>query len=156
MDLQRHILAAQGYSELGMPDEALQELDLLGLDLQEDPDLLNARLYVLLRARRWEAGLASARTLCNRASDRTSGFIHAAFCLHELGRTGEAKEILLSGPEALHFEATYHYNLGCYDAVLGNPEEARTHVLRSFELDRKFRAIAKLDPDLASIHAWLP
>jgi tetratricopeptide (TPR) repeat protein len=156
MDLERHILAAQGYSELGMPEDALRELDALGPALQEDPDVLNARLYVLMRARRWEDGLAAALLLCRQIPDRSSGYIHAAFCLHELGRTREAKDLLLGGPKALNDEATYHYNMGCYDAVLGNPDQARKHVLRSFEMDRKFRAIAKLDPDLASIREWLP
>jgi len=155
MDLERQLLAAQGYSELGMPAEALEELDALGPEFAEHPEVLNARLYVLLKARRWEDGLAAALRLCRAEPKRTSGFIHAAFCLHELGRTPEAKQILLSGPPDLDREATYHYNLGCYDAVLGNPDEARRHLLRSFQIDRKFRAIAKLDPDLESLRDWL-
>jgi hypothetical protein len=32
------------------------------------------------------------------AADQTGGYIHAAFCLHEMGRTDEAREVLLGGP----------------------------------------------------------
>ena len=156
MDLQRQLLAAQGYSELGMPAEALAELDALGPARQGDAEVLNARLFVLMKARRWPEALAVAEALCARDPGEVAGFIHAAFCLHELGRTREARDRLLSGPVTLRQEATFHYNLGCYEAVLGNPEAARAHLLRSFEIDRKFRSIARLDPDLASHPEWLP
>ena len=51
-------------------------------------------------------------------------YIHKAFCLHEMGRTLEAKHLLLKGPASLLGEPAYHYNLGCYIALatsmLGN------------------------------------
>jgi Flp pilus assembly protein TadD len=81
----------------------------------------------------------------------TTGFIHGAFCLHEMGRTAEARALLLGGPEQLKDEPTYHYNLGCYAAVLGDVEEARRCLKISFEMDKKFREIARMDPDLRSV-----
>ncbi len=48
-------------------------------------------------------------------------------------------------------EATYHYNLGCYDAALGNIEEAQAHLRASFKLDSKFREFARTDPDLRPV-----
>ena len=55
-------------------------------------------------------------------------------------------------PPPWRMEPTYHYNLGCYDAVLGNLEEAARHLETSFRMDKKFREIAKYDPDLKAIH----
>ena len=52
-------------------------------------------------------------------------------------------------------EATYHYNLGCYDAALGNIEDAQAHLRASFKLDRKFREFAKTDPDLKAVWSTL-
>ena len=93
-----------------------------------------------------ELALDASRALCRLEPGGDDGFIHAAFCLHELGRTAEAKALLLSGPSALLSEATYHYNLGCYDAVLGNIEEAQAYLRASFKLDKKFREFARDRP----------
>ena len=71
------------------------------------------------------------------------------------GRTMEAKELLVGGPSTLQHEPTYHYNLGCYHAVLGNLDEAARHLETSFEMDKKFREIAKYDPDLKAVQDLL-
>ncbi len=145
------LLAAQGYFELGMMNEALEELDALPGALQEGSAVLQMRLFIHMREKRWQEALEISRTFCRVQPEETLGFIHAAFCLHELRRTVEAKALLLSGPAALLDEATYHYNLGCYDAALGNIEEAQAHLRTSFRLDGKFRTYAKTDPDLKPV-----
>jgi Flp pilus assembly protein TadD len=81
--------------------------------------------------------------------------LHAGFCLHELGKTAQAKELLLKGPAALMKEPIYYYNLGCYDALLGNAKDAQMHLQTSFKMDESFRELAKQDPDLQSVHALL-
>ena len=72
-----------------------------------------------------------------------------------MGRTIEAKQLLIEGPSSLLREPTYHYNLGCYDAMLGNLDEAARHLETSFRMDTKFREIAKYDPDLKAVHGLL-
>ncbi len=155
MDTNSHsrktVLAAQGYFELGMLDDALVELDSLPEEMQGTSEVLQLRLFGYMRARRWEEALELSRTLCQLLPKETCGYIHAAFCLHEMRRTAEAKSLLLAGPSALLNEATYHYNLGCYDAVLGNIEEAQAHLRVSFRLDKKFREFASTDPDLRPV-----
>ena len=56
--------------------------------------------------------------------------------------------MLLKGPPALRREPIYYYNLGCYEALLGHPQDARRHLETSFQMDANFREIAKNDPDL--------
>lgn len=143
--------AAQGYLELGMMDDALAELDSLPRVVQERVEVLHMRLFIHMQAKRWREALKVSQLVCRINPEETPGFIHAAFCLHELGRTAEAKEVLLGGPASLLNEATYHYNLGCYDAALGNIEEAQAHLSVSFKLDKKFRELAKTDPDLRPV-----
>ena len=144
----RTLLAAQGYFELGMLEDAMVELESLPAAMRERLEVLQMRLFIHMRVRRWDDALEISRALCRLNPEETLGFIHAAFCLHELGQTAEAKALLLAGPAALLDEATYHYNLGCYDAALGNIEDAQAHLRASFKLDRKFREFAKTDPDL--------
>lgn len=155
MSLERSLLAAQGYLELEMTDDALRELDAIPPEEQNNEDVWQMRLFVLMRSRRWEDALEVCRHLREILPEGTIGFIHGAFCLHELGRTREAKELLLQGPAVLHSEPTYFYNLGCYDAVLGNLEEATRHLQISFQMDKKFREIAQYDPDLKPVLSLL-
>lgn len=145
------LTAAQGYAELGMIDDALAELDTLPEKLRRDASVLELRLGILMRARRWADALLIGRRLTRRSPKKNLGYIHTAFCLHELGQTLEARTILLNGPESLHREPVYHYNLACYECHLGNLDLARLHLDRSFILDKKFREFAKIDPDLKAL-----
>ena len=148
---ERILLAAQGYSELGMFDDALAEIDSLPEEVAQNATVVELRTVILMQARRWKPALTASRALCRVAPEKPSGFIHTAFCLHELGRTTEARETLLSGPESLHAQPVYHYNLACYECALGNLDLARLHLDKSFELDKAYREYARSDPDLAAL-----
>src|ERR1700761_4646226 len=115
---ERTILAAHGYTELSMFDDALAELDTLPPETAGYADVVELRAMILMQAKRWKAALEASRRLCLLQPSQTGGFVNVAFCLHELGRTEEAREILLGGPEALRAEPTFHYNLACYECVL--------------------------------------
>ena len=148
---ERTLLAAQGYSELSMFDDALAELDSLPEEVAKSAPVVELRTVILMQAKRWKPALTASRELCRAEPKKTSGFIHAAFCLHELGRTADARDVLLTGPDTLHAEPTFHYNLACYECALGHLELARMHLEKSIELDKKFRDFAKVDPDLAAL-----
>ncbi len=108
-----------------------------------------------MREKKWSTALRISRELCRVAPDCGAGYLHAGFCLHELGKTKQAKELLLKGPVALLKEPIYYYNMGCYDALLGNVDQARENLETSFKMDSTFRELAKMDPDLQSLHAVL-
>ena len=138
-----------------MCSDALAELDAIDPKLQDRADILEMRVLSLLKARRWADALVSSRKLSKLNPDANGGYIHAAYCLHELGRTEEARAMLLSGPATLTQEPTYHYNLACYESVLGNMEAAQAYLDTSIAIDRKFREFARADPDLKAIHHLL-
>ncbi len=148
---EKTLLAAQGYAELGMFDDGLAELNTLPAKVKRDPTAMELKLGILMQARRWDPALTISRQLTRACPDKNIGYIHTAFCLHELGRTDDARTVLLTGPESLHSEPTYHYNLACYECHLGNMDLARVHLDRSFQLDKKFRDFAKTDPDLQAL-----
>lgn len=149
--LQHYINAAQGYLELGMTDEALAELSRVPESDLPHPDVEQLRVYILMRARRWREALDACVKLRADHPELVLGYIHGAFCLHELGRTEEAMSLLKQGPASLLREPVYFYNLGCYHAVLGQPEEAQNYLQMSFNMDEKFREIARYDPDLEGV-----
>ena len=151
MNFEWRVRAAAGYAELGMNRESISELNAIEKRSQNRAEVLQLRLHHLMRAKKWTQALIVSRKLCRAAPQCGAGYLHAGFCLHELGKTAEAKKLLLKGPIALLREPIYYYNMGCYDALLGNPKSARVHLLTSFKLDPSFREIAKKDPDLKSV-----
>src|SRR5712692_3483148 len=155
MDFERRFRAACGYAELGMGRESIAELNAIDRDFQNRPEVLQLRLHHLMRRKSWCRALVISRKLCRVAPQCSAGFLHAGFCLHELGKTAEAKQLLLKGPAALLKEPIYYYNMGCYDALLGNVRDAQMHLQTSFQMDASFREIAKRDPDLKSVQALI-
>jgi Flp pilus assembly protein TadD len=155
MEFERQLRSACGYAELGMTRESLAELNVISEVDQDRPEVLLLRLHHSMHRKAWARALALSRKLCRVAPDCGAGFLHAGFCLNQLGRTAEARRILLQGPPVLRREPIYYYNMGCYEALLGNPCDARKHLQISFEMDASFRLIAKADPDLKTVHALL-
>lgn len=151
MNFEWQFRAACGYAELGMPRESLAELNAIDREFQNRPEVLQLRLHHLMRRKSWCRALVVSRRLCRAAPDCSAGFLHAGFCLHELGKTADAKKLLLKGPAALLTEPIYYYNMGCYDALLGNVKEAQQNLERSFKMDASFRELAKRDPDLKAV-----
>lgn len=148
---ERAILAAQGYLELGMAAEALAELSCLPEIATGDPDIIELRLHILMQATRWNDALSAAEELIRLDAGGIPAYIHGAFALHELGRTEEARDLLLKGPSELRKDPTFHYNIGCYEAVLGNREAALESLHTSFALDETYRELARRDSDLTLV-----
>lgn len=155
MDLEWRLRAAAGYAELGMNRESIAELNATDTPSQILPEVLQLRLHHLMREKKWARALTISRKLCQVAPHCSAGFLHAGFCLHELGKTAQAKKLLMKGPATLLREPIYYYNMGCYDALLGNAKSAQVHLLTSFKMDPSFRDIAKKDPDLKAIQALI-
>ena len=151
-NFQKRILAAQGYHELGLWREAWRELDGLSDIAQHRPDVLEMRVMILINESKWRDALALSRKLAEVAPDEEGGWVHSAFCLHELGRTREAIQALLSAPASLREKAIFHYNFACYSCVLGQIDAAREALHRSFALDKRYRDFARSDRDLAPLH----
>lgn len=140
-----------GYLDLQMFDEANSELEALPIEYKTRPEVLSARLELLMAMHRWEEGALLAQSLCHLWPSHPEFYIRTAFCLHEMKRTGDAKAVLLNGPQTLKDEATYYYNLACYEAQLDNIKEAKRYLSVCFRMDKRFKAVALDDPDLEPV-----
>lgn len=138
-----------------MPVEALAELDAMPAEDRDIESALQLRLFIAMKTHAWDESLRICEKIRKLYPESVSGYIHGAFCLHERGRTADALNLLLAGPTSLTQEATFFYNLGCYSAVLGDLDGAIDYVRKSFEMDEKFRDIAKIDPDLVELRSQL-
>lgn len=151
MQFKQRLNAALGYMNLDMTDEALTELDALPPEEIHLPETHAVRTAILIRRRNWEGALELARCLCHSHPDQPSPFLDHAFCLHELQRTEEAKQILLTGPAVLRQTGIFYYNMACYEAQLGNLAPARDYLNQAVKMDDRYREMALDDPDLAPL-----
>lgn len=154
-ETERRIVAAQGYVELGLYEEARQVLHSLPAEMQDRVEVIELLLLCLMGECRWSTALELTRKLCEVEPNEPGGFIHAAYCLHELGRTQEAVDMLLAGPDSLQSKAVYFYNMGCYRARLGEIDAAMQLLQKAFDKDESLRRVARKDPDLESLRARL-
>ncbi|HEX4084537.1 MAG TPA: hypothetical protein VHY22_06500 [Chthoniobacteraceae bacterium] len=154
-DFQKRILAAQGYYELGLWREAWRELDGMAGEPRQRPEVLELRVLILINESKWREALNLSRQLAEEAPQEEGGWVHSAYCLHEMGRTQEAIQALLSAPPSLREKAIFFYNFACYSCVLGQIDAAREALQRSFALDKRYRDFARGDHDLEPLHAEL-
>src|SRR5258705_5911453 len=89
-----HLLAAQGWLELGNSAEAGEEIARISPANLDHPDVLELRWAICAAGQRWEAGLTIAETLLRVAPDRASAWLHQAYALRRVkgGRLDRAWE----------------------------------------------------------------
>lgn len=145
------IRAATGWLELGMPDDALEELAALTGADRSERRVLELKLSAEMAKGYWLQASATALELCGQAADEPDFFLSAAYCLHEAGSTAEARKCLLSGPEVLHDLPVFHYNMACYLWTLGDKDNATRHLDIAIGMDDSFLEAARVDRDLVGM-----
>ncbi|QTN31605.1 tetratricopeptide repeat protein [Akkermansiaceae bacterium] len=145
------IRAASGWLELGMPDDALEELNGLSGEDRQGRKVLELELAAQMAKGSWAGASSTARQLCGQAADEPDFFLSAAYCLHEAGETEEARQLLSGGPEVLREFPVYHYNMACYLWTLGEGDSAKEHLDKAIAMDEGFLDAAKTDRDLVGM-----
>jgi len=152
-DSDRALLCAEGYLQLGLLEDALRELESLPAEAQRRSVTLQLRVAILVRAKRWSEALLASEELRITDPEEPQGYLHSAYCLHELGRTVDARDQLLAAPVFVTEHPLYSYNLACYEAQLGNPHESANLLRIALKKDAKLYEIAASDPDLDPVRA---
>jgi len=148
-----HLLAVQGWIELGNYVEAESELESISLKRRDHPHVLEARWLICANKKEWEKCLSLARSLVRRVPDRPSGWIHLSFALHELKLTKQAWDNLFAVVERFPKVCTIPYNLACYGAQLGRLWEAEQWLKRAFRVGdaKALKEMALADADLKGL-----
>ena len=141
----------EGYLELKMADEAMVELEEMSAVKKKTERYAELLLTAQMMLKHWGSASVTAAKLCERNSEKWVYFIHSAYCLHEVGDTERAMQVLESGPKELRKQALYHYNMACYYAVLEEPSIARSFLREALRLDNDLLKVAEEDPDLVGV-----
>jgi tetratricopeptide (TPR) repeat protein len=151
----RRVRAAQGYVDLGMPHEALREVDKAPADCQERLEIVLVRMEILRQLERWAEGAKLGQTALSHHADCAELYLIAAYAVRRHEGLEQAKAVLLSGEAILAKEAMFHFNIACYECQLGCLEAAKKRLERAFALDDKYRKVGREDPDLEPLWGWI-
>jgi tetratricopeptide (TPR) repeat protein len=145
---QKPLLAADGYLYLGMPAQALKELETIEDAAQHCSPVLRARIRILLHMKRWDQANALSAAGNSLYPEENEFTVQRAFALHRLKKGNDAVQVLLSAPEWIRRTGILHYNLACYEAQLGDLTTARQCIDAAIEINSAFKKNARSDPDL--------
>ena len=153
-----HLLAAQGWVELGNLCEASAELEQIAPALKSHPAVLEVRWQIHAQATQWAECVELAAAIIRADPTVAMGWIHRSYALHELNRTAEARDGLLSVARLFPDELTIPYNLACYECKLGNVAKAREWLGKIFATEHaaEWKATALEDLDLKPLWAFIP
>ncbi len=144
---------AIGYLELGLPEEALAELDEATTATSQ---ALQLRVEILFRLQRWNQAAGICVPMLEQEPGEPAWWIQAAYALRRARSVEEAEPILRAALDHHPDEVLILYNLACYACVQGRPDEARDLLARAIEHERaQVLLMAAHDPDLAAILPWI-
>lgn len=149
--IHRRLVAAVGFAELSLFQDAVQELEELPDKLKEIAIVLATWLEVYQRWQKWSEASSVAQRLAEMEPDESNWPLALAYAVRRSRGLVFAQEILKQAEEKFPDCATIHFNLACYAAQLGYLDEARQRLRRATQLDQGFAALAKTDPDLKPI-----
>ena len=147
-DIERPLMATDGYLYLGMPIEALEELAAIPSVHQKDSAVLRARIRVLLHLRHWKEAERLSLEGLEHYPEEEEFMVQRAFALHQQSKGTEAVQVIMNAPEWIRRTGILHYNLACYEAQLGDLGTAEQCIRAAIEINAAFKKNAKTDPDL--------
>jgi predicted Zn-dependent protease len=156
-----HLQAAEGWLGLGDYTTANDELEQIAAASRAHRDVRQLRWRIYAHALKWDACLDISMALTAMTPERRFGWIHCAHTLDKLGRTQEAKDLLMSVVNKLAANSTIAYHLARYSARLGQMDEAKQWlgkallVASDMEEAERLRKRAMEDPDLEPLRKML-
>ena len=151
MHLNNTLQAATGWIELGLPNEALVELQTVPQTDRGLREVLEVTLAAQMGCQQWNFASETARLLCVKARRKPEFYLRAAQCLHETGDTLAARNWLMRGPRELIEMPIFHYEIARYHWNLGDGDRARNHLQRAIAMDEAYEERARDDRDLDGI-----
>jgi Flp pilus assembly protein TadD len=152
LSTQRRVSHSLGYVGLGMFKEAVTELDSITTADQFQPEVRAARIELQMAAKQWDKVIEIGSDLARTHPEIEHAWIAWAYALRELDRVVDARMVLFKAePHHGQTSAVLHYNLACYDSLLGRLASAQARLDTACRMDKRFEAEARVDPDLQAL-----
>jgi len=147
-DWNQLVQSAEGYLDLGMPDEASAELNGLPPEWTARIDVISLRAAIYSEAENWPMMRDFAEVLVKQCPEDSTHWIWFAFATRRCRSILEAQAILIDALKYHDSEPTIHFNLACYAAQTGDLPLARERLARACLLEPRKLEVALADSDL--------
>jgi tetratricopeptide (TPR) repeat protein len=151
--IRRKVTAASGFAELGLYQEAVEELEDLPEASRDDLPVLATWLQLYQSWGKWSEAAAVAERLIQKDPDEADWYIALGFAVRRAQSLAAAEVILSAALQKFPGNATIYFNLACYYTQLSELEKARSYLERAIAMDENFRKVALSDPDLQALRA---
>jgi len=142
---------AEGYLELGMPEQALETLARVGDEALLGSHGLFLRGEALRELERYEEALVYLSQAAALAPRDIQIWLAMGWCHKRTGRLDLAIEDLQKALAAAPKEALIHYNLACYYSLAGQRDQAIGHLSRALAINPQFRQLVEDERDFDPI-----
>jgi Flp pilus assembly protein TadD len=155
-DPTKHLKAAMGYLDLGMAQEAWDELEKLPPLLKDRDSVNDLKIEIYQRLGKWESAGILAESLAKRSPENPNWWIQWAFSVRREKSVEAAQAVMREAAQVHPDMPLIPYSLACYSCVLGDLETARTLLEKAFSMSAHLRRRAINDPDLRPIFGNTP
>lgn len=143
--------AADGYCFFNMFEEAALALSEVPEDEVDSLEYCITRNRFLMSMKEWKIALHNTDVSLQLFPYEPEIIVQKAYILRQLGLNEESAREIVDSPAWMVKSGILHYNLACYEAIMGDPEVAVKFMDLAIEINPKMRKTAKSDPDLLSV-----
>lgn len=148
LDDLRHLMAAEGYVELGMYEEADTELEEMSPLCRHLAQVLTLKLCVYAGLKKWQSMQRLARKMVWHYPEEVHWQIWWAAAARQTHSIELARQILVRALQTHPQDPRLHYELSCYETRLQHFKQATRHLAMAIALDRRFESISLNEEDL--------
>ena len=109
------------------------------------------RVEIYSGLKKWELLRTVAKKLADHDPDEVQWPISLAYATRRTESIEAAKLILLEAVERHPKEPMIHYNLACYECVMGEVEVAKARLKHMLKIEPRMRMMALEDEDLRGV-----
>jgi tetratricopeptide (TPR) repeat protein len=146
--LEKAMRAAEGFFQLGMLQDAWNELEELHPAWRHFSQVALLRVHVLNNLKRWEEAATIGRDALRDYPHFGPLYLATAHALRRCQNAAAAKAVILKGESVLKDEAIFYWMLACYDCQMGNLGDAKAELRMALELDNSMSMGALENADL--------
>jgi Flp pilus assembly protein TadD len=144
----RQLSYAEGYLALGLKAEAAEALSEIDEVERAAIPVVAMSLAVHTEREDWKRAAEVGAVLCDREPQVAGFWIQWAYAVRRSASIVEARAILVRGLALHPREAVFYFNLACYEAQIGNLDDARSFLATACGLDPECVEMGKTDSDL--------
>lgn len=148
-----HLTTAEGFLDLGMPQEAWDQLDEIEPRHRANAEVLAMRLRILEQLGRHDLGAEIARGVVHAHPDSLELRLLGSRHIRASEGVPAAVEFLIGSKDRFNGQAAYWFDLACLHCQLGDLERAAECTRRAVDLDRSYQMRVLDDPDLEPLRA---